>query len=167
MTPAFLRLSGRLSLWLASAALFLLMLLTFCDVVLRSVFNAPIEMAADLTRMLMAIMVFAVMPLVSLRGKQISVDLLDGAFRAKGLSRVRDVLVSLFCGVVLFWPASRVYDLAERSRSYGDRTEYLDLPVHYLEWFIAAMTLLTGIALIGRAVVLAVMPRLIGYRDNG
>ena len=44
---------------LASLALFFLMAMTFADVVLRSVFNDPIESATELTRLLMAIIVFS------------------------------------------------------------------------------------------------------------
>ena len=36
---------------MASVALFMLMLLTFGDVMMRSLLNAPIEYAADLTRL--------------------------------------------------------------------------------------------------------------------
>lgn len=150
---------GRLPVWTASLALFALMILTFADVVLRSVLNAPIQVAADLTRILMAVMVFAVMPVLSARGGQISVDLLDGLFAGLRLSRWRDMIVSLSCGAMLYWPASRVYDLAERSRSYGDVTEYLNFPVHVLGWFIALMTALTGLALIGRGLAFALAPK--------
>lgn len=138
--------------YLASIALFALMVVTFSDVMLRSVLNAPIEAGADLTRLLMTITVFAVMPALSARGGHISVDLLDDFFQGWGLSRVRDVLVNLFCGGILFWPAERVWVLAERSRSYGDVMEYLGMPVHYVGWFIAVFTGLTAFAMIGRGI---------------
>ena len=64
--------------FVACAALFALMVMTFCDVVLRSVANAPIEAATELTRILMAVVIFSVMPAVSARGDHISVDLTDG-----------------------------------------------------------------------------------------
>lgn len=143
---------------LASAALFALMLLTFLDVMLRSTLNAPIEIAADLTRLLMAIVVFSALPLLSFEGRQISVDLLDEVFDRLRIRRVIEVIVTLFCGVILFWPAQRVMVLAERSESYGDRMEYLKMPLHYIEWFIAIMTLATAVALLLRAVFLIVSP---------
>ncbi|RMF36240.1 MAG: TRAP transporter small permease subunit [Alphaproteobacteria bacterium] len=149
---------------LAAAALFVLMVMTFLDVLLRSILNAPIEVAADMTRVLMAITVFSVMPALSAGGGQISVDLLDAQFRRFGLSRARDAVVSLFCGVILFWPASRVIDLAERARSYGDVMEYLGLPLFYIGWFIGIMSFLTALALVGRAVALVFAPRLLGHR---
>ena len=157
-------LARSLPIYLASAALFALMVLTFADVVLRSTINAPIQAGADLTRLLMAVIVFSAMPLLSFRGDQISVDLLDGLFARWRLGRWRDIVVALFCGGMLIWPAMRVYDLAERSKSYGDRMEYLGMPTHYVELFIAAMTLVTALALIWRGVALTFAPHLVEGR---
>ena len=142
----------------AAVALFVLMLLTFTDVMLRSLLNAPIEMGADLTRLLMAVIVFSVLPSLSFRGQHISVDLADGLFSRLALARWRDVLVALLCGAMLLLPAQRIWVLAERSRSYGDVMEYLRMPVHFLGWFIAVMTGITAIVLIIRAVLLAFRP---------
>jgi len=97
---------------IACVALFALMVMTFFDVVLRSMFNAPIEAATELTRILMAVIVFCVMPVISARGDHISVDLTDGLFERLGLARWRNALVWLACGVMLFWPLQRVWILA-------------------------------------------------------
>ncbi|MEO0389776.1 MAG: TRAP transporter small permease [Pseudomonadota bacterium] len=156
-----LKLAGHLPGLLAAAALFALMCLTFADVMLRSTLNAPIQVTADLTRVLMAIMVFSVAPLVSWRGEHITVDLLDGLFDRFGLRRWIEALVALGCGTLLIWPALRVFDLAERSRSYGDIMIYLKMPVHYTGWFISALTLVTAAALILRALALTFRPQLI------
>lgn len=146
---------------MSATALFILMTMTFTDVVLRSVLNAPIEVAADMTRLLMAIMVFSVMPVMSARGAHISVDLLEGMLERSGLVRITDIAVNIFCGIILLWPAKRVFDLAERSRSYGDEMEYLGLPLHYLGWFIAVMTCITALALIIRGLFLIFTPKFI------
>ena len=58
-------------IWLAAFALFLLMVMTFADVILRSAANNPIESATELTRLLMAIIVFSALPLVSWKGDHI------------------------------------------------------------------------------------------------
>lgn len=142
----------------AALALFSLMLLTFTDVMLRSIFNAPFQFTADMTRVLMAITVFSVMPSLSLAGRQISVDLLDPLFHRFNLIRISDAIISFICGALLFWPAQRIWVLAERSRSYGDVMEYLGIGLHYIGWFIAAMTALTGIVLLVRAALLALAP---------
>ncbi|MCL6283751.1 TRAP transporter small permease [Ruegeria sp. 2012CJ41-6] len=132
----------------ACSALFILMVMTFCDVILRSAFNAPIEAATELTRILMAIMVFSVLPIVSVTNGHIAVDLTDGIFHRYRLSRARDALIYLASGIMLIWPVQRVWILAERARGYGDVTEYLSIPVYLIGWFIAVATAITALAMV-------------------
>ncbi len=144
----FLRRASILPVIVASIALFILMVMTFCDVILRSVFNAPIEAATELTRILMAILVFSVLPIVSTTNGHIAVDLTDGIFHRLHLSRIRDLVIYLFCGVMLYWPAQRVWVLAERARDYGDVTEYLSIPSYLIGWFITLSVTVTGVVMI-------------------
>ncbi|MEX0351196.1 MAG: TRAP transporter small permease [Paracoccaceae bacterium] len=132
----------------ACIALFILMAMTFCDVILRSAFNAPIEAATELTRILMAIIVFSVLPIVSVTNGHIAVDLTDNVFHRYRLSRARDAVIYLASGIMLIWPVQRVWVLAERARGYGDVTEYLSIPVYLIGWFIAAATAITALAMV-------------------
>ncbi|MGB0961022.1 MAG: hypothetical protein ACPGVK_12300, partial [Halocynthiibacter sp.] len=59
----------------------------------------------------------------------------------------------------------RVWVLAERARSYGDVTEYLNIPQYLIGWFIAAMTFLTAFVLLGRAIMLLIRPSLLAQDD--
>lgn len=142
---------ARLPTWLAAAALFILMAMTFADVFLRSAFNAPIEWASELTRIFLAVIVFASLPMVTWKSGHIVVDLMDPLFSNR-MGRLRDTVIDLVCGVALLWPASRVWDLAERARSFGDVTEYMGFPQYLIGWFIALFTLLTALAFIARGV---------------
>ena len=142
----------RFPTWAAALFLFLLMAMTFADVVLRSVFNNPIESATELTRLFMAIIVFSALPMVSWKGDNIIVDLLDPWFSQR-LALIRDSLVEIICALVLIWPAYRVWQLAERSRQYGDVTEYLQLPQFYIGWFISIFTFVTSAAFLARGVI--------------
>ena len=146
---------------LACLALFILMVMTFLDVMLRSVLNAPIEAATELTRILMAIMVFSVLPIISARGEHISVDLTDGIFLTLKLDRLRDGLIHIVSGVMLLWPIRRVWVLAERARDYGDVTEYLGIPQFYIGWFIAAATAVTAVALVVTGILHLFAPALL------
>ena len=159
------RRAAQLPIYLASVALFLLMVMTFFDVVLRSAFNAPIEAATELTRMLMAITVFAVLPVLSIRDGHIVVDLLDPLFHGSLINRLRDAIISIICGGLLILPAGRVLVLAERARSYGDLTEYLNIPQFYIGWFIAIMTYITAAVLLLRGVVALFAPKLLEDYD--
>ena len=156
-----LKLFAHLPVLLASATLFALMLMTFLDVVMRSVFNSPIEAATELTRLFMAIIVFSVLPVLSFQGGHIVVDLIDRWFQSKWVKRIRDAVVSLLCGALLLLPAQRVSVLAERARSYGDTTEYLSIPQFYIGWFIAAMTFVTAVVLLVKGCLELFAPGLI------
>lgn len=157
--PRLLRMLSVLPMLVASVVLFFLMGMTFFDVLLRSAFNNPIEAAPELTRMSVAIVVFTSLPVLSGQGQHISVDLLDPLFSKLRITRIWEALMSLFCGAILWWPAHRVVDLAERSRSYGDLTEFLQIPTFYVAWLIALMTFLTMVVLILRGILLLFAPK--------
>ena len=149
----FWRYVAVLPTWFAASALFILMTMTFADVILRSVFGNPIESATELTRLFMAIIVFSSLPIISWKGNNIVVDLLDPLF-SRRLAIIRDIIIDLTCGVILIWPAKRVWELAERAIGFGDVTEYLPLPQHYIGWFIAVFTFATALTFLARAILL-------------
>ena len=162
----------RLARWLAIAptllavtALFVMMVMTFADVILRSAFDAPLEAATELTRIFMAVLVFSALPMVSGRADHISVDLLDPLFGPRA-ARWRDAVISALCGAMLWWPAERVVVLAERARSYGDVTEYLGFPQFYIAWFIAVFTYITAVVLLVRAVLIIAAPEALEPADD-
>ena len=144
--------------WLAAIVLFALVWMTFFDVILRSTINNPIESATELTRLFMAIIVFSSLPIITWRGGHIVVDLLDPLFSDR-LSRVRDTLVDLICGAALFWPALRVWQLAERARGYGTTTEYLEIPQFYIAYFIAFSTFVTAVVFVARGITRIFAPK--------
>lgn len=148
-------------IWLACAALFILMLMTFSDVILRSSFDAPIEAGTELTRILVAVMVFAVMPYISVTGSHIAVDLTDGWFAKLGLTRIRDGIILLASGGMLLWPVSQVWTLTERTRGYGDVTQYLAVPQYLPMAFIAAGITIAAIAMMIVGLMTLFAPRLL------
>lgn len=159
------RWAGAAPVLLAVTALFTMMVMTFFDVVLRSALNTPIEAATELTRILMAVVVFSALPVISGRAGHITVDVLDWAF-SRAAARWRDAVVHLLSGAMLWWPAERVTVLAERARSYGDVTEYLGIPQFLIAWFIAVFTFLTALVLILRGSLLAFSPDLVRPADD-
>ena len=156
---------GSIPVFVACLSLFALMIMTFCDVLFRSILNDPIEAGTELTRIFMAVLVFAVLPIVSAQSEHIAVDLTDGLFDRLGLSRLRDGLMNIVCGVLLIWPAMQVHRLAERAREYGDVTEYLGLPQFYIGWFIAVMVALTAIAMVFMGALTLFFPSLLREHD--
>ena len=78
-----LRRGDRLFGAIASLALLGMVLLTCVDVIGRYVLNRPITGAFELDEMSMGALVFASLPLVSLRRQHVTVDLLDWVLPAR------------------------------------------------------------------------------------
>ncbi|GLQ17394.1 TRAP transporter small permease [Maritalea porphyrae] len=157
---------SQVPIFLASAVLFLLMAMTFADVIMRSTFNSPIEAATELTRMFMAIIVFLILPIISGKQEHIVVDLADPLFTNKWVVRIRDTIINLACGAMLLWPAQRIVVLAERARDYGDVTEYLSIPQFYIGWFIAIMTFISAFVLIARGLITLFAPQYLEEQND-
>jgi TRAP-type transport system small permease protein len=122
----------------AAVLLFALMVMTCIDVVGRYLFNAPLNGATELTRLLMAGIIFAALPAVNLRENHVTVDLLD-PFVPSILMRMRQLLINLLSAIILAVISWRVWLLAERAGQYGDRTEFLQIPVAPVVYAIALM----------------------------
>ncbi|MEM1264675.1 MAG: TRAP transporter small permease [Pseudomonadota bacterium] len=138
---------ARVSLVLSAACLVALMALTVAEVVGRYLFNAPIFGRQDIAQILLACSIFLAFPVVTLRGEQIEVDLLDSAF-SPGMAAWRDRLIGCLTSVVLLTMGYWLLLRAEKFLSRGTTSELLFLPKYPLVYFIAAIVLLTG-ALVG------------------
>lgn len=154
-----LRLANSLPVTLACVALFTMMVMTFCDVILRSSFDAPIQAATEMTRILMAITVFSVMPMISARGGHIVVDLADPVFDRLRLTRLRNGLVQMFAGAMLIWPVEQMWRLALRAQDRGDVTEYLGIPQYMTAGFITIFTGLAAAALVASGLLALLAPK--------
>ena len=134
--------------------------MTCIDVAGRYLFNSPLNGATELTRLLMAGIIFSALPAVGLREDHVTVDLIDPVF-PKVLTRARQLLINLISTVILAVVSWRVWLLAERAGQYGDRTEFLQIPVAPFVYFIAVMCALAALV---AALVCAYY--LIGRRRN-
>lgn len=151
----------QIPIWIACVALFILMVMTFSDVVLRSSFDAPIEAATELTRILVAVMVFAVMPYISVTDGQIAVDLTDSFFARLRLTRIRNGVILIASGAMLMWPVSQVWTLTERTREYGDVTQYIGFPQYLTMGFIAVGISVAAIAMLISGLLTLFAPRIL------
>jgi len=62
---------------IAGALLFCMMSITFVDVVLRYIFNAPLRGSFEVTELMLVVLIFAALPLVSRREEHVVMDFLD------------------------------------------------------------------------------------------
>lgn len=141
----------------AASALFLMMLLTFADVVGRKVLNESITGSVELTELCMLGTIFIAMPLVSLAGEHVIFDLLDPILPAS-LQRWQRVISNAFCAVLVLGGAWLIHGRASRVFEDGDTTAQLQIPTGPFIQAAAAMLLFTAIT---HAIV-----AWIAFRDN-
>jgi TRAP-type transport system small permease protein len=127
----------------AGALLFAMMTLTFIDVVLRYFFNAPIKGGFEVTEMMMAVLIFAGLPLVSRKNEHVTIDIMDRFFPA-GWRRILHVLIHLVCAVGLSGMAWLLHRKAGSFAEIGDITQTLKIPIAPFVYFMAALTLATA-----------------------
>ncbi len=131
----------------ATIALFFLMALTCVDVIGRYVFNSPLTGSTELTELAVAIVVFAYLPVVSWRDEHIVVDLMDNLFSTR-MQRIRASIINIIVAVSLVVLGLRIEALAVRTLKYGQVSEYMEIPVGYIMWFIAIMCWVTAAGLL-------------------
>lgn len=124
----------------ASAILFILMLLTCADVVGRYFINKPIYGGLEVTELLLAALIFMALPLVSLKGQHVTVDLFETVtpgwlFRIQHISAC---LLGAVCTGYLAWRLGlRARDLVQA----GETTAQLQIR---LGWFTYGMAFFMG-----------------------
>ena len=123
--PLLLRRTDRVFGAVAALALVGMVLLTCVDVIGRYVLNRPLTGAFELSEMAMGALVFASLPLVTLRRQQVTVDLLDWLLPATWRT-VQDAVANLIaaaCTLVVAW---RLWVKAEEMMRTGETTAVLE-----------------------------------------
>lgn len=137
--------SGKVLFLIAAINLFAMMCLTAADVFGRYALNAPIRGAHELIELMMALSVFAVLPILSARQDQISIGLLDRYF-AGTAATYRTIIISLISLSFLILMSWRVWSEVGRSFYHGDATAYLRLPLAPVTAIMAVLATLAVVA---------------------
>jgi len=126
---------------LAAVALFCIMALTFFDVGGRKLASASIPGSLELTELLMVAVIFAALPLVSIRREHVVFDSLDHIL-PRGLRKLQSMLVNLLCGALLIALAALMWRTAGEFAQSGETTAQLKL---LKAPFIYGMSVLCGL----------------------
>ncbi len=123
--------------------LFMMMVLTFADVVARYLLNRPIRGGFEITELTLLVLIFAGLPLVSHADEHVTMDFIDRLLpRRLRVPWVR-VMHAIIAAIMLFlsW---QVWIKATRIASYSDTTEVLSITIGPFVYFMAVMIALTG-----------------------
>jgi TRAP-type C4-dicarboxylate transport system permease small subunit len=134
---------------LAATALFAIMALTLVDVTGRKVISTSVPGSLELTELLMVVVIFAGLPLVSLRGEHVVFDSLDPLIE-KTLRRSQGLVVDLLVAALLLGMAALMWVKAGQMGEYGDTTAQLKIaqsPFVYLMSGLLGLTALVHLLL--------------------
>jgi TRAP-type C4-dicarboxylate transport system permease small subunit len=144
LIPRLKRLLEALCGVLAATALFAIMALTLVDVSGRKLLSTSVPGSLELTELLMVVVIFAGLPLVSLRGEHVVFDSLDPLIE-KTLRRAQGLVVDLLVAALLLGMAGLMWIKAGQMAEYGDTTAQLKIaqsPFVYLMSGLLALTAL-------------------------
>ena len=114
--------------FLAAACLFGMMTLTFIDVLGRKLLDRSLPGGLELTELLMLGLIFAALPLTSLKGEHVLFDLLYRSL-PQALRSVQGLISNLICAALMAGGAWLVHLRASRVALEGDTTAQLLLPM--------------------------------------
>ena len=117
------------------------MTLTFFDVGGRKLASASIPGSLELTELLMVVVIFAALPLVSIRREHVVFDSLDHVL-PRPLRKLQSILVNLLCGSLLIGLAWLMWQTAGEFAQAGETTAQLKL---LKAPFIYGMSVLCGL----------------------
>lgn len=125
----------------AATALFCIMALTFFDVIGRKLLSNSIPGSLELTELLMVAVIFAGLPLVSLRGEHVVFDSLD-TMLPRLLRQAQNLLVHLLCGVAMLTLGWLMWRAGTQFGEAGETTAQLKIGKAA---FVHAMGVLCGV----------------------
>lgn len=136
----------------AALALFAIMTLTFFDVGGRKLLSNSIPGSLELTELLMVAVIFAGLPLVSLKGEHIVFDSLDPVLGAT-VRRIVKLLVNLLCAAAMLGLAWVMWGTGDNFAASGETTAQLKIPKYPFIYGMAVLCALTGLVHLANAVV--------------
>lgn len=129
----------------AAIVLFAMMLLTCVDVVGRYFLSKPVYGGFEITEMLLAGLIFAGLPLVTLRNEHVTVDVFD-AVTPDWLFWVQHMFACAVAFVATSYLAWRLWLRALNMDAAGETTAQLKLKLAYLTYSMSLLMALTAVA---------------------
>jgi TRAP-type C4-dicarboxylate transport system permease small subunit len=135
----------------AALALFGIMALTFFDVGGRKLLSNSIPGSLELTELLMVAVIFAGLPLVSLKGEHIVFDSMDSVWGTWGRKLVK-LLVNVLCAAAMLGLAWLMWKTGNDFAGSGETTAQLRIPKYPFIYGMSVLCALTGLVHLAHAI---------------
>jgi len=131
----------------AAAIIVFLMFLTFADVVGRNVMNRPIAGASELTELSLFLIIFLMLPQVTILHQHIIVNLLDGVMPsfAAGLQKILAALLGMVMFAVIGW---ELWSMAARASAQHEVLPTLGWPMAPFLYLMAVTSVVHAVAFV-------------------
>lgn len=129
---------------IAGVLLFCMMTLTFIDVTLRYIFNAPLQGSFEITELMLVVLIFAALPLVSRREEHVVMDFLD-RFLPLGIYRALRALEHIVSAAVMTGMGCLMWSKASKMAAYGDTSAVLRIELAPFVYAIALLIFITAL----------------------
>ncbi len=134
---------------LSGVALFCIMALTFFDVGGRKLVSTSIPGSLELTELLMVVVIFAALPLVSLRGEHVVFNSMD-SYLAPDLQRLQRGVVHVLSALLLIGLAYLMWQTAGEFAQSGETTAQLKFTKAPFIYGMSVLCALTGCVHLGQ-----------------
>ena len=131
----------------ASIVLFFMMALTFVDVIGRYLFNSPVVGGVELTEFAMAIVIFLGLTLLCCEEGHVVVDIFD-SFVPEGMKPIQNIIINIVSFIVMGVISWQLWLKAGEAVEYGDRTQFLLMPMGPLFYFMSIMTGISSVIML-------------------
>jgi len=139
----------------AAVVLFALMALSFGDVISREILDEPFPFTTDTTRLMLAAMIYAVLPVVTRLEQHVCVDLLD-RWIPTSWTRPRQCMINLCAAAIFGFMCWQIAIQAYEKWDFNDLTQFMDWDLWPIFAFMSVMSALTTVGLLINAYLYAV-----------
>ena len=136
---------------LAAIFLFLMMIVTCSDVIGRYFLGAPLSGAFEMTEILLALLIYAILPLVTLSGNQIAVDLFD-RFVPRRIVPVQKIVIAVIQFALLSLITSALALKADVLINSNLASDVLGISMGYVCLLMALLAGLSAVAVVLAAI---------------
>lgn len=130
----------------SSIVIFVMMILTFVDVVGRYLFNSPIFGASEMISALLALTIFAGLGVTNARDEHIVVELFDGPFKRLFTPFIYEIIIQVFSIFAMMLIAFVLYEHAIEAYEINSLTVVLEMPTYYVTGFVAVLALISVVS---------------------
>lgn len=124
-----------------------IMLITCVDVAGRYVLSRPVPGGLEVTELMMGALIFASLPLVTLRNQQVTIDLFE-PFIPKFVKPALQVVIQLVGGLCLAVISWRLWVKGGQMLQQGDTTAVLQVTIWPLVYFMSVLAAITAVILL-------------------